>query len=474
MKKVKIAVVGRPNVGKSSLFNRLVGRRISIVDEKEGVTRDRIYYDIDFFGKTIQLIDTGGIDEHSLDPFQKHIHHQAKLAIEECDGIILVVDGTCGPIKMDEKIARDLLRYKKPIALAVNKIDTSKHELLIHEFHGLGIEDIIGVSALHGNKIPELIDALLEKIAFEEEEELEETSSNLKVAIIGKPNAGKSTLLNHILKEERVVASPIAGTTRDSIDVEVTIDGKAITLIDTAGIRRKHKEKEAVDKFAAIRTQKAIEKADICILMLDANEGLTAQEKGIISRIESLGKGLVLFFNKWDLVNGYRMEHCEQALKMFAPFTQYCPVIFGSAKTGRNVEDVFSAVLKVEEMMNLRISTGQLNKFIEKTVQKVHPPMIQGKRLRIYYMTQVSTQPPKFVLFVNYPERMTLAYKRYLINEFRQEYQFTGVPLFFSLKAKIEQTIEERLSAKTMVESSFIEQSMADVEEYDLFEPIEV
>lgn len=473
MRKIKIAVVGRPNVGKSSLFNRLVGRRISIVDEKEGVTRDRIYFDFEFFGKQVQLIDTGGIDETSFDPFQKHIHHQAKQAIAEADGIILVVDGTCGPIRLDEKVARDLLKYGKPIVLAVNKIDTHTHDYLIHEFYGLGIEDIVGVSALHGNKIAELVDLLLDKIQLEEPEE-ETVSTELKVAVIGRPNTGKSTFLNHLLQEERLVASPIAGTTRDSIDVDFEINGRKITLVDTAGIRRKHKETEAVEKFAAIRTQRAIEHADICILMLDSEQGLTAQEKGIISKIESLGKGLVLLFNKWDLINGYRMEHCEQALRMFAPFTQYCPVIFGSAKTGRNLNQVFDAVFEVEEMMKLRISTGQLNKFIEKTMQKVHPPMIQGKRLRIYYMTQVSNNPPKFVLFVNHPERMTLAYKRYLINEFRETYKFTGVPLFFSLKAKLEQTVEERLSNKHIVESSFIEQNFDNVEEYEVFEPIEV
>lgn len=473
MKKIKIAVIGRPNVGKSCLFNRLVGKRISIVDEMEGVTRDRIYYEFDFFGQAIQLIDTGGIDEHSLDPFQKHIHEQAKLALEEADGVIMVVDGICGPLKTDEKIARDLLRFGKPIVLAINKIDSNKQEDLVHEFYGLGIEEMVGISALHGNKIAELLDSLLAQIDEDQIIEKNDVDGELKVAIIGRPNTGKSTFLNHILDEERVVVSPIAGTTRDSVDVQVEVGGRRLTLIDTAGIRRKKSEHEAVEKFAAIRTERAIEKADICVLFLDANQGLTAQEKGIITKIESLGKGLVLFFNKWDLVSGYRMEHCEQALKIFAPFTQYCPMIFGSAKTGRNVPNIFKAIFTVEQMMKLRISTGQLNKFIDLTMQKVHPPMIQGKRLRIYYMTQVDTTPPKFVLFVNYPERMTTAYKRYLINEFRAAYQFTGVPLFFSLKSKDPKTLEERLASKDVVESAFIDHSMEGVEEFEMFEPIE-
>jgi len=429
---------------------------------------------MDFFGQTIQLIDTGGIDEFSLDPFQPHISHQAKEALIEADGIILVVDGQTGPLAMDERLSRELLRWQKPIVLAVNKIDSIKHDYLTHEFYGLGIQDMVGVSALHGNKIAELLDPLLNAINLEEIKALEGINSELKVAVIGRPNAGKSTFLNHLLKDERLVVSPIAGTTRDSVDVEIDYQGKKLTLIDTAGIRRKKSEHEAVEKFAAIRTERAIERADICVLMLDAQQGLTAQEKGIIHRIESLGKGLVLFFNKWDLVSGFRMEHCETALRMFAPFTQYCPVIFGSAKTGRNANQVLEAVLEVQKMLKLRITTGQLNKFIEKTMQKVHPPMIQGKRLRIYYMTQISTAPPKFVLFVNHPERMTTAYKRYLINEFRSTYSFTGVPLFFSLKAKDPVSLDERLSSKEQVESDFISAELNEMEEYEVFEPVEV
>lgn len=472
MRPITIAVVGRPNVGKSALFNRLAGKRISIVDELEGVTRDRIYYEIDFFGQKIKLIDTGGIDEFSLDPFQPHICHQAKEALMEADGIIMVVDGQTGPLIMDERLAKVVLKWNKPAVLAVNKIDSMKQQDLIHEFYHLGIEEVVGISALHGHHIAELIDPILANIKLDEEEDVEQHDSHLKVAVIGRPNAGKSTFVNHLLNEERLVVSPIAGTTRDSIDVACSYLEQNITLIDTAGIRRKKSESEAVEKFAAIRTQRAIERADICILMLDATQGLTAQEKGIIHQIEALGKGLVLFFNKWDLVSGYRMEHCETALKMFAPFTEYCPVVFGSAKTGRNTSQVLESVMTVHKMMQLRITTGQLNKFIEKTIQKVHPPMIQGKRLRIYYMTQIMTAPPKFVLFVNYPERMTLAYKRYLINEFRAAYQFTGVPLFFTLKAKDPTTLEQRLSDKEQVESDFIALERGGIEPFEMQEEL--
>lgn len=470
MKKIKIAIIGRPNVGKSCLFNRLIGKRVAIVDEMEGVTRDRLYFQFDFFGKNIELIDTGGIDVYSNGPFQKHINAQAHTALNEADGIIMVVDGTTGPTQLDERVARELLRLEKPVALAVNKVDTFKQDDYVHEFYGLGIPHMVGVSALHGNRVAELLEMTLGIIDEEAIIEELENASGLKVAIIGRPNTGKSTLMNQILREERCVVSEIAGTTRDSVDVNILIKDQEITLIDTAGIRRKKSEHEAVEKFAAIRTERAIERSDICILMLDATQGLTAQEKGMITQIEKEGKGLVLFFNKWDLVSGFRMEHCLKALSIFATFTEYCPVIFGSAKTGRNLDKLFDAVFAVKEMMKLRISTGQLNKFIEKATQKVHAPMIQGKRLRIYYMTQVSTQPTKFVFFVNYAERMSTAYKRYIINEFRKAYQFTGVPLFFSLRERDAKTLEERLEGKTEVESTFVEQTFDDIEHFESFD----
>lgn len=438
----KIAIVGRPNVGKSALFNRICNKRIAIVDEAEGVTRDRLYVETDLFGKTIQIIDTGGIDPFTKIGFQEEIRRQAEIAIEEADSIILVVDSRIGITRLDEEVAKILLRTKKPVVLAVNKVDAFDQQSVVHEFYSLGISNIVPVSAVQGLNIAELLETALKDVDLSEVvEEVEDTS--IKVAIIGRANAGKSTLVNYLLDEPRCVVSPIPGTTRDSIDVRLTVDGQDYTIIDTAGIRRKKAEHEVVDKFAAIRTERAIERADVCVLMLDARSGVTAQEKKIASQIEEAGKGCVMVFNKWDLVKGFRMEHCLQGLREEVTFLNHCPALFVSAKTGRNVSKILQEVKRVNEEQHLRISTGQLNRFMERAIQKYHPPMIQGKRLRIYYMAQVGTAPPHFVMFVNYPDLMVDSYKKYLINKFREEYNFSGVPLLFSLRER-EKTKEQK------------------------------
>lgn len=437
MKKlIKLALVGRPNVGKSALFNRICKKRIAIVDEAEGVTRDRLYAEADFFGHPFQVIDTGGINPGSDVPFQQEIRQQAEIAIEEADVIVMVVDAHSGVTLLDDVVAKILHRTKKPVVLAVNKIDNHDMMELTYSFYSLGIEKVVGVSAVQGFQIAELLEAAFENYTWPEQEE--ESGSGIKVAIMGRPNVGKSTLVNTILDEKRCVVSPIAGTTRDSIDVEVEKDNQRYCLIDTAGIRRKKAEHEVVDKFAAIRTERAIERADICVLVMDANIGMTTQEKRIADLIEQAGKGCILVFNKWDEVQGYRMEHCLKSLRIEASFLNYCPVLFISAKEGRNVDQLFPLIKEVYEQLTFRITTGQLNKFIEKVLQKYHPPMIQGKRLRIYYMAQVAIQPPRFVLFVNYPELMVETYKKYMINQFREQYRFTGVPLVFDLRGKHE------------------------------------
>lgn len=433
MRRPKIALVGRPNVGKSALFNRICKKKISIVDDVEGVTRDRLYAQTDFFGKPIEIIDTGGIGPGSDILFQEEVTRQTEIAIEEADSLIMVVDGTFGVTTWDEHVARLLLRQDKPLCLAVNKMDDFARREMIHEFYSLGITNVVAVSAEQGFQIAELLEKALEGISIPEEEEEE---AGLKVAIIGRPNVGKSTLLNHLLKEQRSVVSPIAGTTRDSIDAVLDVNGTRITLIDTAGIRRKKAEHEVVDKFAAIRTERAIERADICILMLDAEEGMTMQDKRIAAQIEEQGKGCILLFNKWDLVKGFRMEHCLKSLHIELPFLQYCPTLFISAQTGRNVNIIFTKIQEVAEQLDRRITTGQLNKFLEKAMQKVHPPMLQGKRLRVYYMAQVDVHPPRFVLFVNIPDLMVESYKQYLINQFREVYGYAGVPIVFALKGK--------------------------------------
>lgn len=432
----KMAIVGRPNVGKSALFNRICKKRIAIVDEAEGITRDRLYAEAEFFDFPFEVIDTGGIDPASADQFQEEIRNQAKIAIQEADTLVMVVDSLIGITKLDQELARLLLKTEKPLTLAVNKIDDFDQQDRLHAFYGLGISKMVAVSAVHGYQIAELLEAAWE--GFQPKSETEKEGGT-RVSIIGRPNVGKSTLVNALLQEQRCVVSPLPGTTRDSVDIPFTLDGRPYTLIDTAGIRRKKAEHAVVDKFAAIRTERAIERSDVCVLMLDAQEGLTVQEKRIANKIEEAGKGCVLVLNKWDLVKGFRMEHLMQALQKDAPFLAHCPILFISAKEGRNLDKVFEQVDAVSLAMQTRITTHQLNKFIEKSLQLNHPPMVNGKRFRIYYMTQVDVNPPRFVFFVNRPNLLHETYRKYLINGFRKTFPFQGTPLIFHLRGKEEQ-----------------------------------
>ena len=431
---IKIALVGRPNVGKSALFNRILGQRISIVDECEGVTRDRIYGQTELFGTFFTLIDTGGLALDSALPLPTLIKEQTLHAIEEADALILVVDGQIGVTQLDLSVARLLLPLNRPLCVAVNKVDHSEQEWRLAPFYQLGIPSVTGVSAAHGLQIVELLEQVLSPLTSSPPSY--PMDDPLRVAIIGRTNVGKSTLLNFLLKEQRSLVSEQAGTTRDAIDAFSTAEGTTFQWIDTAGIRRKKAERNVVEKYAAIRTQEAIKRAHLCLLMLDAQSGLTTQEKRMLSLIESEGKGCLLFFNKWDLVKGYRTEHCMQAMQKQAPFTAYCPCIFGSAKTGQHLQHLFPLLKKISSQRTLRISTGQLNQCIAKAIQKTPPPMITGQRLRIYYLTQVATAPPRFLLFVNFPKLLTATYQKYLINQLRKEYHFTGTPLFFHVKQK--------------------------------------
>lgn len=442
-KLIKVAIVGRPNVGKSALFNRISKKKMAIVDEAEGITRDRLYIEAEFFGMPFQLIDTGGIDARSKAQFNEHIKRQAEIAIEEADTIIMVVDSRIGMTTLDKELADILHRTNKPVCLAVNKIDNHDEQHQIFQFQTLGISKMIPVSATQGWNIAELLEAALSPLPKNQPTEFEQSA--IQLAIIGRPNVGKSSLVNYLLDEERCIVSPIPGTTRDSIDVPFTHNDTLYNLIDTAGIRRKHAEHEVVDKFAAIRTERAIDRADICLLMLDAQQGITREEKKIANSIEEAGKGCILLFNKWDLVKGFRMEHCLQGIEDEVPFLKHCPKLFISAKTGRNLDKIFDTVVEVYKNSQQRISTHQLNKFVSSCLQKNHPPMIQGKRLRIYYMAQVSIQPVKFILFVNYPNLMVESYKKYLYNQFRDTYSFLGVPLQIYLKGKERQTKEQRI-----------------------------
>ncbi|MBJ7449234.1 MAG: ribosome biogenesis GTPase Der [Parachlamydiales bacterium] len=432
-KKFTLAIVGRPNVGKSALFNRICQKRVSIVDDMEGVTRDRIYADAECFGKTFNVIDTGGVNPQSVADFNDEILHQAQVAIEEADSLIMVVDATVGITDLDTYLARLLRRTQKPICLAINKMDTMEMRHVIHEFHGLGISNVVGISAVHGIQIADL---LVEALKTHKEPEEEVKDDAVTIAIVGRANVGKSTLINQLLSEDRCIVSPIAGTTRDAVDIDFTYDGKKYRLIDTAGIRRKKAETLSVDKFAAIRTEDSIDRADICMLVIEAPSGITTQEKRIAAHIAQEGKGCLLFFNKWDLVKGFRMEHCEKAIEDEIPFLAHCPTLFGSALDGRNTQKLLPLIDQVEEGYKINIPTPELNRFIAEALQRNHPTMLGGKRLRIYYMVQIKNKPPTFLLFVNYPELMQENYKKYLLNQFRKEFDLHGVPVLFLLRGK--------------------------------------
>lgn len=430
----KLAIVGRPNVGKSALFNRIAQKKISIVDEAEGITRDRLYAESDLFGFNFEVIDTGGIDPRSQAEFNEHIKRQAEIAIEEADTLVMVVDAQVGPTALDKEIANILLKTTKPLTLAVNKIDAPNQKDEIYPFYSLGIKEMIPVSASQNWQIAELLESAFRQTPKENIEKAPDTA--IKIAVVGRPNVGKSSLVNAFLEEERCIVSPIPGTTRDSIDTRVIVADKAYTLIDTAGIRKKNKEHEVVDKFAAIRTERAIERSDICLLMIDAQAGVTAQEKKIACDIEAAGKGCILLLNKWDLVKGFKMEHCLRGVEEDVPFLKHCPVVFTSAKTGRNLDKIFPLIEQVSEDSKKRIPTGELNRFIAACMQRNHPPMMKGKRLRIYYMAQVGIAPPRFILFTNYPDLMADSYKKYLYNQFRETYRFSGLPLEMHLRGK--------------------------------------
>lgn len=436
-KHFKIALVGRPNVGKSALFNRMVGKRIAIVDEQEGVTRDRLYAKAEMFGKTFEMIDTGGVTSDASIPFFEEIKEQTLLAIEEADSLVMVVDCAVGLTSVDEEVARILHRTKKPVCVAVNKMDHHSFESRMAPFYSLGFTNVIGVSAQQGFHIAELLDMALESIP--DEENLPEEENRIKVAIIGRPNVGKSTILNQIFGEKRSMVSDIPGTTRDAIDVPLDIGEDKYLLIDTAGIRRKKGEKEVVEKFAALRTEKAMARADVCLLVFDAEKGLTIEERKILASIEEMGKGCVLVANKWDLLKDVRMEHCALALRKDAPFTEQVPLLFVSALTGRNVSKIFDEVKRIYSLLHKKVGTGELNRFVERAIQKYHPPMIQGKRLRIYYLTQKGVGPIEFILFVNKTELMTKTYERYLLKSLRESFGFLGCPIRFKLQGKKKQ-----------------------------------
>ena len=426
-----VAVVGRPNVGKSTLFNKLIGQRLSIVDDTPGVTRDRIFGDCEWRGKVITMIDTGGIEPKTDDIILSQMRAQANLAIDMAQAIIFVVDMKSGITAADEEVAAMLQKSGKPIALCVNKCDgIGEVEPEFYEFYNLGLGEPIAVSSVHGHGTGDLLDAVFEHLIFDEEDS-EEENDVVNVAIIGKPNAGKSSLINKIAGDERAIVSDIAGTTRDAIDFMIENNYGKFNFIDTAGLRRKSRVDDKIEKYSVLRAKMAVERADVCVIMIDAVEGFTEQDSKVASIALDNGKACVIAVNKWDLVekDGKTMDQYRKDLAIDFSFMSYAPIIFISAKTGQRLDRLMEVIKYAYEQNNMRISTGRLNELLAEATARVQPPSDRGKRLKIYYMTQATTAPPTFVFFCNNAELFHFSYQRYLENQIRQTFGLEGTPV---------------------------------------------
>lgn len=429
MAKPIVAVVGRPNVGKSTLFNKLIGQRLSIVDDTPGVTRDRIYGECEWLNKTFLLIDTGGIEPYSEDIILSQMRRQAQLAIDSADVIILVTDLQTGVVATDEEVAAMLQKSGKPIVLCVNKCDKIGDAALgYYEFYNLGLGDPIQVSAVHGHGTGDLLDEVLKYLPDEIAEE--DDDDTVKVAVIGKPNVGKSSLVNAIAGEERVIVSNIAGTTRDATDTLIENKHGKFVFIDTAGLRRKSKVDDDIEKYSVIRARMAVERACVCIIMIDACEGFTEQDSKVAGIAHELGKACIIAVNKWDAVekDGKTMDSYRKKLMDDFSFMSYAPIIFISAKTGQRLDRLFELIKFVDSQNAMRISTGKLNDVLADATARVQPPTDKGKRLKIYYMTQASTRPPTFICFVNKKDLFHYSYQRYIDNQIREVFGLEGTP----------------------------------------------
>jgi len=432
-----VAIVGRPNVGKSTFFNYLTGKRISIIEDTPGVTRDRIYGESEWRGRKFTLIDTGGIEPNTDDYIKQQMIRQAKIAIETADVIVFLVDVKTGLTAADEDVAVMLRKTSKPVIVVANKVDSiGEPPPEIYEFYNLGLGEVFAVSSIHGLGMGDLLDEIYSN--FPEESENEEDDDYIKVAVIGKPNAGKSSLINKILGEERVIVSDIPGTTRDAIDTFCEVGGRRFMFIDTAGIRRKSRIEENIEKYSIIRSWAAVDRSDVCVILIDAQDGVTEQDTKIAGYAHEQGKACIIAINKWDLIEketGTLEEYRKKVYQDFE-FLSYAPVIFISAKTGQRIDRLLELIDYVNNQAALRVQTGVLNDVLNDAVAMVQPPSDKGKRLKIYYMTQTGVKPPTFVLFVNSAELLHYSYERYLKNTLRDNFGFEGSPIWFTVKEK--------------------------------------
>lgn len=436
MERAVLSIVGRPNVGKSSLFNKLVGRRIAITEDTPGVTRDRIYAEGEWLGNYFTVIDTGGLEPDNEEIIMSNIRKQAEVAIDSADVILFVVDGIEGLTSTDREIGNILRRSGKRVVLAVNKIDSFSKSDQIFEFYELGLGDPLAISAEQGLGLGDLLDEIVKN--FPEERNTEYDEDIIKVSIIGKPNVGKSSLINNILGEERVIVTDIPGTTRDAIDSYVDYDDERYIFIDTAGLRRKKRIYEDIERYSVVRTLSAIDRSNVCVLIVDATEGVTEQDTKIAGYAHDNGKGIIIAINKWDLIEKDNKTHDKfiKEIRDTLGFILYAPIVFISALTGQRVGELLEVIKAVNNNYNLRIKTGVLNDIINQAILMNQPPSDKGVRSKIYYGTQVSVRPPKFVIFVNHKELMHFSYVRYLENQVREHFGFSGVPIQFEFREK--------------------------------------
>ncbi len=437
MPKPIIAIVGRPNVGKSTFFNKLAGQRISIVEDTPGVTRDRIYFETEWAGRKFMMIDTGGIEPDTEDLIMSHIKTQAEIAIGSADVIIFMTDFRAGVTADDREIANMLRKSKKPVVLAVNKMDkVGSIPAEFYEFYELGLGDPIALSSVHGSGSGDVLERVCELIPENEVEE--EDEDTVKVAVIGRPNAGKSSLVNKILGEERMIVSNIAGTTRDAIDTNIENEHGKFVFIDTAGIRKSGKIEDRIEKYSILRAELAVERSDVCVIMIDATEGVTAQDERVAGIAHENGKASIIVINKWDLVekDGKTLDNYRKEVQTALSYMTYAPVLFISAKTGQRVERLYELINYVHGQAATRISTGMLNDVLNDAITRVQPPSDKGKRLKIYYMTQIGVKAPTFVIFCNNAELFHFSYQRYIENKLRETFGFEGTPIKLIIREK--------------------------------------